>query len=129
MTTTRSRASAYEPRSGAPLLEARAAAAHVGVSVAMLRAATAAGEVAHVRLRSRGSGAREAVRWLVEDLDAWVLAHRVPATPRASAAVVERRGSPPHPFAVAIRPRAEGMRGGAGPLLSAREVLRESGAS
>ena len=129
MTTTRSRAFAHDPRPEAPLLDARAAAAHVGVSVAMLRAATAAGEVAHVRLRSRGSGARDAVRWLVEDLDAWVLAHRVPATPRTPAAVVERRAAPPRSFAVAVRPRAAGVRGGAGPLLSAREVLRESGAS
>jgi len=36
-----------------------------GRGVAMLRAATAAGEIAHVRLRARGTGARNAVRWLI----------------------------------------------------------------
>ena len=122
---TASREGPNDPRPTAPLLDARAAAAHLGVSVAMLRAATAAGEIAHVRLRARGTGARNAVRWLAEDLDAWVLTHRVAAT-RAGGAVA--RGSGRHGSAAPAAARAT-PRGRGGPLLSAREVLRRSGAA
>ena len=74
------------PAAGA-LLDARSAAARVGVSVDTLRAATATGEVAHVRLRGRGTGKRDAVRWLPDDLDAWIGSHRVPATGQRGASV------------------------------------------
>lgn len=115
-----------EPRPTTPLLDARAAAEHLGVSVAMLRAATAAGEIAHVRLRARGTGARNAVRWLAEDLDAWVLTHRVAAEPAGGAVA---RGSARHEPAPSKSPRAASPRSRGGPLLSAREVLRRSGAA
>lgn len=129
MTTPRSRDVAGEPSLGSPLLDARAAAAHLGVSVAMLRAATAAGEVSHVRLQGRGSGARNAVRWLVADLDEWVLRHRVSAEP-----VEQRQVAGPGPVRYrptipTVPPRAVGSRGRAGPLLSARDALRSGGGS
>lgn len=106
-----------------PLLDARSAAARVGVSVDTLRAATATGEVAHVRLRARGTGKRDAVRWLPDDLDAWIGSHRVPATrstaaPRSSGQTAEL----PAPV-----PRGSHSRGRAAPLLSARAVLRAAG--
>jgi hypothetical protein len=108
------------------LLDARAAAEHLGISVAMLRSATAAGEIAHVRLRCRGSGARNAVRWLVADLDGWVLTHRVPAAPdrgRAGRGPIQRHAEP------TTSARMVGARGRGAPLLSAREVLRRDGAA
>ncbi len=127
MTTSRARqASGRLAPTAAPLLDARAAADHLGVSVAMLRSATAAGEIAHVRLRCRGSGARDAVRWLVDDLDAWVLAHRVPAAAPGPAPGVHT-STRLHPGAPLAAPRAFGSRARAAPLLSAREVLRGTG--
>lgn len=110
-----------------PLLDARAAAAHLGVSVATLRAATSAGEVAHVRLQGRGSGVRDAVRWLVEDLDEWVLAHRVPAATSDATAATGRFPPPDRPTVPAVSPRAVGRRGRTAPLLSARATLRAAG--
>jgi len=102
------------------LLDARAAAAHLGITVAMLRRATCAGEIAHVRLRVSGRGARDAVRWLAADLDAWVLGHRVPAG-APGGAVRPSRGSAGSPVGL---PRRARPRGGSGSLLSARAVLR-----
>ncbi|OZB81840.1 MAG: hypothetical protein B7X41_16555 [Microbacterium sp. 14-71-5] len=105
------------------LLDARSAAARVGVSVDTLRAATATGEVAHVRLRASGTGKRDAVRWLPDDLDAWIRSHRVPAT-RSAVAPRESGRTPASPAPVAPGSRS---RGRPGPLLSAREVLRATG--
>lgn len=105
------------------LLDARSAAARVGVSVDTLRAATATGEVAHVRLRARGTGKRDAVRWLPDDLDAWIGSHRVPAT-RPTAAPRSSGHAPASPAPVA---RGSRSRGRPAPLLSARAVLRETG--
>lgn len=110
------------PAAGA-LLDARSAAARVGVSVDTLRAATATGEVAHVRLRARGTGKRDAVRWLPDDLDAWIGSHRVPAT-RSTAAPRSSGSTPASPV-----PAAHGSRSRRrpAPLLSARAVLRATG--
>ena len=110
------------PAAGA-LLDARSAAARVGVSVDTLRAATATGEVAHVRLRGRGTGKRDAVRWLPDDLDAWIGSHRVPAT-RSTAAPRSSGSTPASPV-----PAAHGSRSRRrpAPLLSARAVLRATG--
>lgn len=110
------------PAAGA-LLDARSAAARVGVSVDTLRAATATGEVAHVRLRARGTGKRDAVRWLADDLDAWIGAHRVPAT-RSAVAPRPFGQTPASPTPVLHGSRS---RGRPAPLLSARAVLRATG--
>ncbi len=107
------------------LLDARAAAGVLGISVTMLRTATAAGEIAHVRLRGRGDGARDAVRWLRTDLDAWVEEHRVPAQPFTPPAPRRRAG---RRAATPARPAVPRPRHG-GPLLSARAVLREVGSA
>lgn len=56
------------------LMDAREAAGYLGISVRHLRAATTARHVACIRLRGRGSGARDPVRWRLSDLDAWVAA-------------------------------------------------------
>lgn len=116
------RAHHLAPVTGA-LLDARSAAARVGVSVDTLRAATATGQVAHVRLRARGTGKRDAVRWLPDDLDAWIGSHRVPATrsalpPRSSGHTAELPAPAPHGSRTRRRPA---------PLLSARAVLRATG--
>ncbi|CAL8978705.1 hypothetical protein CELL_02939 [Cellulomonas sp. T2.31MG-18] len=116
------RADRLEPVTGT-LLDARSAAARVGVSVDTLRAATATGQVAHVRLRARGTGKRDAVRWLPQDLDAWIGSHRIPASrsavaPRSSGHTVELPAPVPH---------GSRSRGRAAPLLSARAVLRATG--
>ncbi|WP_421740721.1 helix-turn-helix domain-containing protein [Cellulomonas sp.] len=107
------------------LLDAAEAAAHLGVSIATLRKATANGEIAHVRLRARGSGTRDAVRWLHEDLETWVLTHRVPAAPALLPSVrgVSSDGHPT-PSRTRVSPRGIGTRGRATPLLSARGILR-----
>lgn len=110
---------------GPLLLDAAASAAHLGISIATLRKATANGEIAHVRLRARGSGARDGVRWLQEDLDTWVLTHRVPV---AAASLPSECGISsdlrPTPGRARVSPRGSGTRGRASPLLSARGVLR-----
>jgi hypothetical protein len=105
------------------LLDARRAAAVLSVKVSWLRAATASGQIACVRLRGRGTGARDGIRWLREDLKAWQEAHHVPAVEagQAQLTVVPRQRGPRTP---AMPPRAAGTRGKATPLLSAREAIR-----
>lgn len=108
-----------EPRQSAPtgvLLDARDAASYLGISVRHLRAATAAHQVACVRLRGRGTGARDSVRWRRADLDAWVDANTQlalgPPTP-----LPKRPATSPRRRKAARLPDSDGV-------LSAKAALR-----
>lgn len=104
------------------LLAARAAAIYLGITERHLRAATAAGHVACVRLRGRGSGARDAIRWRRTDLDEWVEAGARPASEGAAGNVAGRRSPAVRASARrAVRRAAPATAG----VLSARAAVQE----